>query len=502
MATTTRSEPDGSKGYYEEEAYAGVRKAFTAHVERMLTLAGVDAAADRADRVLALEIEVAAQHWTRVDSRDRDKTNNRTRRDALDTLAPQVDWSGYVRALGAPDPILETTIVCQPSFFAALSDLLAPERLDDWKDWLRWRSVHDLADYSPQAFVDEDFDFYGRTLSGTPRQRDRWKRGVDVVESAMPEALGEIYVQRHFPARARERTDELVANLIEAYRRSISGRPWMGEETRVKALDKLAQFTPKIGHPKKWRDYSRLEIDPADLVGNIRRASAFETDRQVAKIGQPVDRDEWLMSPQTVNAYYNPGQNEIVFPAAILQPPFFDADADDATNYGAIGAVIGHEIGHGFDDQGSKYDGTGALRSWWTAEDRSAFEERTGQLIAQYDALEPAAAPGSHVNGALTIGENIGDVGGLGIAHLAWRLASGGNAGAAAERRFFRAWATIWRVKVRPEEAVRLLAVDPHSPGEFRCNQVVRNIDAFSAAYGVGADDPMRLEPTERVRIW
>ena len=340
-----------------------------------------------------------------------------------------------------------------------------------------------------------------------PQLRERWKRGVSLVERAMGEAVGRAYVGRHFPPGARERMDVLVANLLDAYRQSIKTLEWMGVDTRRRALDKLGKFTPKIGYPVRWRDYCSLRIDPTDLMANVRAAHAFEFHRQLNKIGKPVDRDEWLMTPQTVNAYYNSGMNEIVFPAAILQDPFFNPDRDDAANYGAIGAFIGHEIGHGFDDQGSKYDGDGRLTDWWSATDRQAFETRTRSLIEQYNALAPKQTPDQHVNGALTIGENIGDLGGLGIAWKAYQVSLHGEDapvidGLTGGQRFFLSWARAWQQKTRHDEVIRLLTIDKHSPGEFRCNQIVRNLDEFYAAFDVGATDELWLEPATRVRIW
>ncbi|HEX2283813.1 MAG TPA: M13-type metalloendopeptidase, partial [Mycobacterium sp.] len=351
-------------------------------------------------------------------------------------------------------------------------------------------------------------EFYGRRLSGTEQIRDRWKRAVSVVENLMGDAVGKLYVERHFPPHAKERMDELVANLREAYRVSIDSLEWMTPATREKALAKLDKFTPKIGFPKKWRDYSKLVIERDDLYGNYRRGYAVEYDRELAKLGGPVDRDEWFMTPQTVNAYYNPGMNEIVFPAAILQPPFFDAEADDAANYGGIGAVIGHEIGHGFDDQGSKYDGDGNLVDWWTDEDRAEFGARTKALIEQYDEYVPRQLGNGHrVNGAFTVGENIGDLGGLSIALLAYKLSLHGKEapvidGLTGEQRVFFGWAQVWRTKSRDAEAIRRLAIDPHSPPEFRCNGVIRNMDAFYEAFDVTENDALYLEPERRVRIW
>jgi putative endopeptidase len=355
--------------------------------------------------------------------------------------------------------------------------------------------------------VNTNFDFYGKTLTGTPELRARWKRGVSLVEGALGESVGRIYVERHFPEAAKSAMDVLVAHLVEAYRRSITALDWMGPDTRARALDKLDKFTPKIGYPVKWRDYSSLHIDGADLIGNVRATNEFEFQRELGKIGKPLDRDEWFMTPQTINAYYNPGFNEIVFPAAILQAPFFDENRDAAANYGAIGAVIGHEIGHGFDDQGSKYDGDGKLTDWWTADDRAAFEARTASLIAQYDALAPQQVPDHHVNGALTIGENIGDLGGLSIAWKAYVLSLNGAEppvidGLTGAQRFFLSWAQAWQIKARDEEVIRLLAIDPHSPNEFRCNQIVRNIDEFYETFDVTETDALWLAPKDRVTIW
>jgi putative endopeptidase len=385
--------------------------------------------------------------------------------------------------------------------------VLRAENLDAWRDWLAWQVIRSNAAYLSSDFVDTNFDFYGKTLTGTPELRARWKRGVSLVEGALGESVGRIYVERHFPAGAKTAMDVLVANLVEAYRQSITALDWMGEDTRKRALDKLDKFTPKIGYPVKWRDYSRLEIDVADLIGNVRATSEFEFQRELGKIGKPLDRDEWFMTPQTINAYYNPGFNEIVFPAAILQFPFFDESRDAAANYGAIGAVIGHEIGHGFDDQGSKYDGDGRLLDWWTPADRAAFEERTKSLIAQYDALAPRQVPDHHVNGALTIGENIGDLGGLSIAWKAYLISLAGAQppvidGLSGAQRFFLSWAQAWQLKARDEEVVRLIAIDPHSPNEFRCNQIVRNIDEFYETFMVTDTDALWLDPKDRVTIW
>jgi len=503
--------PDES--YYRDEQYAAVLAAYRPHVARMLTLAGVldEAAADEAaGRVVALETKLAAAHWDVVKDRDADLTYNPTSLAALAVAAPGFDWNSWALALGAPAGSLDQLVVREPSFAEAFAALWQSEALEDWKAWLTFHVVSDRAPYLTDELVEANFDFYGRTLTGAQELRDRWKRGVSLVQGVLGEAVGKVYVERHFPPSHKERMDELVAHLVEAYRESITGLEWMGAQTREKALAKLDAFTPKIGYPVRWRDYDALEVTPDDLVGNVRRASAFEQDRELAKIGRPIDRDEWFMTPQTVNAYYNPGMNEIVFPAAILQPPFFDADADDAVNYGGIGAVIGHEIGHGFDDQGSKYDGAGRLEDWWTAQDREEFEKRTSALIAQYDEFSPAQLGGSqHVNGALTIGENIGDLGGLSIAIKAYRIALGRPLdeapvvdGLTGVQRVLLGWAQVWESKGRDEEVVRRLATDPHSPNEFRCNGVVRNIDEFYSAYDVQPGDALYLEPEQRVRIW
>ena len=389
----------------------------------------------------------------------------------------------------------------QPSYFAHLSTVLDEVPIEDWKAWLLVHVLRAAAPYLTDDFVETNFDFYGRTLNGTPELRARWKRGVALVEGAIGEAVGKQYVARHFPPSSKAQMDDLVANLLAAYRDSISQLDWMTGATKQRAYEKLETFNPKIGYPKKFRDYSGLQVRADDLFGNVAAASAFETDRQLAKIGSPVDRDEWFMLPQTVNAYYNPGTNEICFPAGILQKPFFAPDAEPAENYGGIGAVIGHEIGHGFDDQGAQYDGSGTLNDWWTADDKAAFELKSKALIAQYDVLEPRDVPGEHVNGALTVGENIGDLGGLTIGHTAYVISQGGSADLEARRRLFLNWAYCWRTKRRKEQALQFLTIDPHSPPEFRAN-IVRNLDEFHEVYDTTEGDGLWLDPAERVRIW
>jgi putative endopeptidase len=497
--------PDES--YYREEKFAEIRTKYVEYLERILTLAGVEASGERADRILALETAIAAGHWDNVKSRDSEATYNLQTWDEFAKSAGTVDLNVWLKAIGVPDGAMAELVVRQPSFIESLSALLTADRLESWKDWLGWQVIRSNAGYLSADVVNANFDFYGKTLTGTPELRARWKRGVSLVEGSLGEAVGRIYVERHFPEAAKTAMDILVGNLVEAYRESITGLTWMTETTRGKAIEKLDKFTPKIGYPVKWRDYSKLATSADDLLGNIAAVNEFEFQRELGKIGKPLDRDEWFMTPQTINAYYNPGFNEIVFPAAILQYPFFVEGRDAAANYGAIGAVIGHEIGHGFDDQGSKFDGDGRLTDWWTADDRAAFEERTKSLIAQYDELAPLQVPDHHVNGALTIGENIGDLGGLSIAWKAYLLSLDGAEppvieGMTGAERFFLSWAQAWQLKARDEEVIRLISIDPHSPNEFRCNQIVRNIDDFYSAFGVTDSDALWLAPQDRVTIW
>jgi putative endopeptidase len=504
--------PDES--YYRDEQHAAILGAYPAHISAMFALVYGGTAeqyADRAGRIVALETALAAAHWDVVRRRDADLTYNLRAFADLPAAAPGFDWTGWIDGLGITADAIGELIVRQPDYLTAFAQAWSGEAIADWQDWARWRLIHARAAVLTRALVDEDFSFYGRTLSGTEQIRERWKRAVSLVEAVMGDAVGRLYVQHHFPPQAKTRMDTLVANLREAYRISITDLEWMTPATRQRALAKLDKFTAKIGYPERWRDYSTLVISRDDLYGNVIRGAEVGFGREAAKLGGPVDRDEWFMTPQTVNAYYNPGMNEIVFPAAILQPPFFDADADDAANYGGIGAVIGHEIGHGFDDQGSKYDGDGHLVDWWTDEDRREFTARTTKLIEQYDTYVPRdlaqGADAPHVQGAFTVGENIGDLGGLSIALLAYRLSLGDTQapvidGLTGVQRVLFGWSQVWRTKSRTAESIRRLAVDPHSPPEFRCNGVVRNIDAFYDAFDVGEDDALYLEPQQRVRIW
>ena len=493
--------------YYREDSYAATRDAYRQHIATSFGLAGLADPDGQAEQVFALETAIAAAHWDKVKCRDLRLMYNLTDLEDFVAGAPGLHWRAFLAGAEVEDQTMAELVVEQPSFFPEVAALLTPERLPSWQAWARWKLVSSLSPYLSRAFVDERFHFYGTVLFGTPENKERWKRGVALVEGALGEAVGKVYVAQHFSPTAKERMDVLVANLIEAYRRSITELEWMTEETKEQALDKLSKFRPHIGFPSKWRDYSTLQIRADDLLGNIMRASSFEVDRSLAKIGAPIDREEWLMTPQTVNAYYHPLRNEIVFPAAILQPPFFNEAADDAVNYGGIGAVIGHEIGHGFDDQGSTCDGDGRLRDWWTPKDREAFETRTAALVEQYDALSPELAEGQHVNGRLTIGENIGDLGGLTIAHLAHQIATEGQTpepldGYTAEQRLFLSWGAIWQAKARPEAVLQRLATDPHSPNEFRCNQIVRNLDAFHSAFDVTESDALWLPAEQRVKIW
>ena len=494
--------PDES--YYREEQHAEILAEYSHHVARTLELAGLEDAEQQAADVVALEKAIAACHWDVVRTRDLRQMYNPRSAAELHDEAPEFGWDLILD--GASIDGLGLVVDCQPSFFVEVAPLLTDDRLGQWRSWARFHTISGTSAYLSSRFVDERFGFYERTLQGTPQLRERWKRGVALSERALGEAIGKIYVEHHFTPAAKERMDELVANLIEAYRQSITDLAWMTPETKAEALTKLAAFRPKIGYPATWRDYSKLTIVPDDLVGNVQRASAFELDHALSKLDGPMNPDEWQMYPQTVNAYYHPLRNEIVFPAAILQPPFFAFEADNAVNYGGIGAVIGHEIGHGFDDQGSTCDGEGKLRNWWTDDDRTAFEERTSALIGQYNALSPLQTPGHFVNGELTIGENIGDLGGLGIAINAWRVAGGEAAapidGLTGLQRLFLSWATVWQTKSRDALALQRLATDPHSPAEFRCNQIVRNIDDFYTAFGIVESDALWLTPEERVSIW
>ena len=539
------------EAYYREDHYAPIREAYVEMVAKQLCLAGcadTTHAEDQARRFLAVETRIAASHWDNVTTRDPQKTNNPTDYATLTGELAHFDVAAWAKAwqtaydktaAAAAQPVdlvaaLQRTIVREPSFLTGFDAFWDEADLEDLKLWARVHVIIGSASMLSHDFDATNFDFYGKVLSGTTQQRDRWKRGVSLVNSVCGEEVGQEYVKRHFPESSKQRMEQLVANLIDAYRVSITNSTWLGEETKTKALEKLSKFTPMIGYPDRWRDYSALDVREGNgLIANMAAAALYEYGYQLAKAGKPVDKGEWFMNPQTVNAYYEPSMNEIMFPAAILQPPFFNPQADDAANYGGIGAVIGHEIGHGFDDQGPQYDGDGALRDWWTAEDKANFKKRTTALIEQYNAFvpsqlaekyadDPSKAP--HVNGALTIGENIGDLGGVNIALKAYAFALDKAAGRPEDgspeaieaslatapvmdgftglQRFFLSYASIWRSKNRDELAEQFLQIDPHSPAECRTNGIVRNVDLFYKAFDVHEGDTMWLAPEARVAIW
>ncbi|GAB3621711.1 M13 family metallopeptidase [Glutamicibacter endophyticus] len=498
--------PDES--YYREEQFAQTVTDYEEHLARLLGLGQLPDPADAASAVVALETKIAAHHWDRVKVRDAQARYNLMTADEVLTLFPGL--LVWLQGAGIEEKYYSEVVLWQPSYFAALGELVHSEPLEAWKSWLAVQVLRSFAPYLSSDFVNENFSFYSAKLGGVEKLKDRWKRGVAFTEGAVGEDLGQLYVAKHFPPTAKQAMDHLVERLIEAYRESIATLPWMGAATIEKALEKLSMFRPKIGYPNKWIDYSSIETSELDVISNLAAANEFEFKRELKKIDDGVDRELWFMFPQTVNAYYHPLLNEIAFPAAILRPPFFDVDRDIASNFGAIGAVIGHEIGHGFDDQGSQYDGTGELKNWWTEEDREAFERLTGKLVEQYNALTPAEAPEHKVNGELTLGENIGDLGGLGIAYKAYKLELAARGlesdevidGVNGDQRFFYSWAECWRTLIRPETAVVRVTTDPHAPGEFRCNQVPKNLDVFHAAFGTQPGDGMWLDPADRVVIW
>ena len=511
--------PDES--YYREDTYAQILTEYQNHVARFLTHAGVENPENAAAKVIDLEKTLAAAHWDRVTLRDAQKRYNLFTRDQAEQLMPLL--AEAIAGWGLSPSQAEEIVVAQPEVLPAFQRALTEQPLQSWKHWLRLQVVRWAAPLLHSELVDEHFDFYSKTLNGTPAQKERWKRGVALTNAHLPEDVAQIYVARHYPPEAREAMEQLIAALIEAYQRSISTLEWMGEATRSKALEKLGTFTTKIGYPARWIDYSAVEVRSDDVVGNAARAAEAEWDRDLAKIDDGPDPDEWHMAPQTVNAYYHPLENVICFPAAILQAPFFSAERDMAQNFGAIGAVIGHEIGHGFDDQGSRYGADGSLTNWWTDQDREAFEVRTAKLVQQYGELSPSVLEDEHtVSGELTLGENIGDLGGIGIAHRAYRLwlaaknqdqpitevqapdEDDGDAveGLTGDQRFFFAWSQSWRQLVRKERALTLLSIDPHAPAEFRATEPVKNIDAFHLAFGTAEGDGMYLPPEDRVTIW
>ncbi len=500
--------PDRDMYDVKNAQFEPLRQGYKKYIAAMLTLAGEKDAETRAAAIYGLEEKIAATHWTRIQNRDPQKTYNKMTIAELEKTAPELDWKAWLKGTGLAK--VKVVNVNQPSAIAGTAKLVQSEPLAVWKDYLTLHLLSEAAPYLPKAFVDTRFEMYGKTLSGTPQLKDRWKRGVDQVTGAMGEAVGKLYVAKYFTPATKASADQLVKNLLTAMGQRLDALAWMGPETKAKAKGKLATYNPKIGYPKKWRDYRKLAVKKNDPFGNADRASAFEYNRLLAKLGKPVDRDEWGMTPMTVNAYYNPALNEIVFPAAILQPPFFDPNADDAVNYGGIGAVIGHEVSHGFDDQGSQYDATGKLEDWWTKEDRAKFSKATAQLVAQYNAYCPfpaaAGKPAQCVKGELTLGENIADLAGLTVAYQAYKLSLGGKEapiidGLTGDQRFFLGWAQVWRRLYRDQELANRLVTDPHSPSEFRTS-VVRNLDAWYDAFKIQPGDKLYLSPDQRVRIW
>ena len=495
------------RDYYlktDDAKLAATKAKYLAHVQKMLGMAGDKNAAANAKAIVDFETEIAKVQWTKVELRDPIKAYNKVNLADMAKVAPNFDWNAWFRTAGIAGKT-DYVIVGQPTYLKGFVELANKTPIDTWKAYLSLHLIESYGGFLSKNFVDERFDFYGRTLSGVKEQEPRWKRGVGTVERSLGEALGKLYVAEYFPAERKARMEALVKNLLAAYKQSIDKLDWMSPATKKEAQAKLAKFTPKIGYPNKWKDYSALSVKRDDLVGNVMRSRVLEIDRELNKLGKPIDREEWGMTPQTINAYYNPEMNEIVFPAAILQPPFFDANADDAVNYGGIGAVIGHEISHGFDDQGAQYDGDGNLRDWWTASDHKNFKAKTSMLVAQYNAFEPL--PGYHVNGELTLGENIADNSGLAIAAKAYHISLNGKKapvidGLSGDQRLYMGWAQVWRSKMREQQQIVQVKTDPHSPGQYRANGTLKNQPGFYEAFKVKQGDKMYLAPKERVIIW
>ena len=501
------------KSYYLEDRFSDARAAYVGYLARLYELAGWPGGAEAAQTVLDLETKLAERQWTRVQNRDPEARYNPTSVEALVGAYPNVRFDVILDEMGVARRI-DSLVVRQPSYLAGLDSLLAEVPLETWKAYARARTLSEAAPLLPQAFADAHFDFYGRTLGGQEEDRPRWKKAVAATSGALGEAIGRVYVDRHYPQRAADRMEALILNLQEAFRQSITQNPWMTDATKTEALRKLESYTFKIGHPEEWEDYSELAVSSSDLVGNARAAARWALGENLGRLGEPVDRTEWGMTPQTVNAYYNPAFNEIVFPAAILQPPFFNVEADDAVNYGGIGAVIGHEFSHGFDDQGSQYDAEGNLRNWWSDADRAEFEARADRIVAQYDAYAPFED--ANVQGRLTLGENIADLAGLTMAYRAYQLsldADGDGVVSAAEeapvidgttgdQRFFMGWAQVWRILHRDPYLRQLLQTDSHSPGEYRANGPLAHIPAFYEAFDVQPGDALYLAPAERIVLW
>jgi len=486
----------------DNDSYLTARQAYSNYISEVMLLAGFSNGEDIADSVLQIENRIAEAHWDRVQNRQRELTYNKLSIDDLQNLAPAIDWAATMQGLGM---FTDEFIISQPSYFEALSTIWSEVGLVQWRNYTSFKLVNAFASYLSQDFIDAKFAFEGGVLSGLEENRPRWKRGVDAVDSALSEIVGKLYVERYFKEEAKERMDVLIENLRDGFRVGIDELEWMTETTKAEAQAKLAKFTTKIGYPDEWKDYSGVDVLENDLVGNVMRSRRFEHNREVSKLGQPIDRGEWFMTPHTVNAYYNPNMNEIVFPAAILQPPFFNVEADDAVNYGAIGAVIGHEFSHGFDDQGRKSDGDGMLRDWWTEADAAAFSERANALVAQYNQFE--VLPGKFLNGEFTLGENIGDLSGLAVAYKAYQLSLNGEEapvidGFTGDQRFFMGWGQVWRRLYRDENLEVRITSDPHSHSEARANGTLRNIDSWYEAFDVQVGDALYLPPSQRVKIW
>jgi len=495
--------PDRDYYLSNDEAMLKIRTAYKTHLEKMLQLAGIEKPTENAAKVFALETEIAKIHQRKEDNRDMVKLYNPYKVEDFKTLMPQFNWNAMMEKAGVAKE--KSAIIAQVDYLKNLDGLIQKTPIDTWKTFLKWGIINNSCTYLTTELDKQQFEFNGKILNGTEKQREDWKRAVATVSNGLGEMIGKLYVEKHFTPEAKERMTKMVKNLLKAYAESIKKLDWMSEATKKEALKKVDKFIVKIGYPDKWKDYSSVKINKKDLFGNVQRANEFEYNRNLAKLGKPVDKTEWGMTPQTVNAYYNPSVNEIVFPAAILQPPFFDLEADDAVNYGGIGAVIGHEIGHGFDDQGSTFDGDGVMKNWWTEKDMAAFKAKTAALVEQYNSFE--ALPGLHVNGAFTLGENIGDLGGLSIAVKAYKESLQGKEapvldGFTGMQRVFLGWGKVWKEKIREEALRNQILADPHSPAKFRANGTVRNIPEFYEAFNVKPNNKLYLAPDKRVKIW
>ncbi len=495
--------PDRDYYLLDEPQYVKLRGELAEYAQDMLSAIGVDDASAMGQAIVEIETAIAKMQWTKTENRDPIKTYNLRSSDELQAMVAPFSWAAFRDAYKlAPT---QSIVVGQPSYFESLGEIADKFSLAQWKAYQAFHVIDAYADNLSESLEKRYFDFHGTAISGIDEQRPLWKRAVGTTGSVLGELVGQLYVEKHFTPRAKERMNELVDNLKRAFAERIETRDWMGAGTKKQALEKLAQFNTKIGYPDVWKSYNTLTIGTQSLAANVLAAAEFESNRDLAKLNQPIDRNEWHMTPQTINAYYNPTMNEIVFPAAILQPPFFNLKADDAVNYGGIGAVIGHELSHGFDDKGSKYDGKGNLRNWWTEEDRTEFDRRAAGLVKQYDQYQPI--DGMPINGEMTLGENIGDLGGLNVAYAAYRLSLGGKEapvidGLSGDQRFFLGWGQIWRRLYRDAELRKRLVVDPHSPSQYRVNGIVRNMDAFYEAFDIDPNDPLYLSPADRVRIW